>query len=82
MALMITDECTSCAACVEDCPQQAIDEGDPAYVINGEKCVECVGFYEEPQCVAACPVECIVPDPARRESREDLEAKKERLGRG
>jgi ferredoxin len=82
MALMITDDCTSCAACAEECPQQAIDEGDPVYVIDGERCVECVGWYDEPQCVAACPVECIMPDPARGESREELEAKKARLVRG
>jgi len=48
-------------------------------VIEPEKCTECVGFYDEPQCIAACPVECIVPDPARRESPEELLAKKARL---
>jgi len=79
MSLMIMEECTSCAACVEDCPNQAIGEGDPVYVIEPEKCTECVGFYDEPQCVAACPVECIVPDPARQESAEELLAKKARL---
>lgn len=79
MALMITDECTSCGACVEDCPNQAISEGELVYVIDAEKCTECVGFHDEPQCVSVCPVECIVPDPAHQESREELLAKKERL---
>jgi len=79
MALMITEECTSCGACVEDCPNQAISEGDPVYVIDPVKCTECLGFFDEPQCVAVCPLECIVPDPAHQESREDLLAKKERL---
>ena len=64
MAYLITEECTSCGACVEDCPNQAISEGDLAYVIDPEKCTECVGFYDEPQCVSVCPVECVVPDPA------------------
>lgn len=81
MALMITEECTSCAACVEDCPNQAISEGDPVYVIDPDKCTECVGFYDEPQCIAVCPIECIVPDPAHQEGRDDLLAKKERLQR-
>ena len=76
---MITEECTSCAAGVEDCPNLAISEGDPVYVIEPDKCTECVGFYDEPQCIAACPVECIVPDPAHQESREELLAKTARL---
>ena len=64
MALMITDECTGCGACVEDCPQQAIDEGDPAYVIDGEKCVECVGYFDSSRCAEVCPVGAPQPDPA------------------
>jgi ferredoxin len=79
MALMITEECTSCGACVEDCPNEAISEGDPVYVIAAEKCTECAGFHEEPQCVAVCPVECIIPDPAHQETKEELLAKKARL---
>ena len=82
MALMVTDECTSCGACIEDCPNQAISEGDTVYIIDPEKCTECVGFNEEPQCVAVCPVECIVPDPARAESKDELLAKKARLHPG
>ena len=79
MALMITDECTSCGACVEDCPNEAITEGELVYVVDAEKCTECAGFYDEPQCVSVCPVECIVPDPAHQESKEELLAKKTRL---
>jgi len=82
MALIITEECTSCGACVEDCPNQAISEGDPVYVIDAEKCTECAGFFDEPQCVAVCPVECIVPDPAHQETKEELLAKKARLHPG
>ena len=82
MALMVTDECTSCGACIEDCPNQAISEGDTVYIIDPEKCTECVGFNEEPQCVAVCPVECVVPDPAHAESKDELLAKKARLHPG
>jgi ferredoxin len=79
MALAITEDCTSCGACEVDCPNEAISEGDAHYVIDPERCTECVGFYDEPQCVGACPTDCVGPDPAHRESREDLMAKKLRL---
>lgn len=82
MALIITEECTSCGACVEDCPNQAIIEGDPVYVIDPEKCTECVGFFDEPQCIAVCPIECIVPDAAHQETKDELLAKKARLHPG
>ncbi len=52
---------------------------DDYYYITPDKCTECVGFHEEPQCAAVCPVDCCVPDPDRRESQEDLLARKERL---
>jgi ferredoxin len=42
MALMITDECISCGACVSECPNDAISEGDMIYVINPDRCTECV----------------------------------------
>jgi len=47
------------------------------YYIVTDKCTECVGFHDEPQCAAVCPVDCCVDDPEHRESREDLMAKKE-----
>ncbi len=46
------------------------------YYIVSDKCTECVGFHDEPQCAAVCPVDCCVDDPAYRETREQLEAKK------
>lgn len=46
------------------------------YYIVPEKCTECEGFHEEPQCAAVCPVDCCVPDPDIRESKEELLAKK------
>lgn len=45
-------------------------------VVDPDLCTECVGFYDEPQCVNVCPVEAIVPDPNRKESKEELLGKK------
>ncbi len=47
------------------------------YFIVHDKCTECVGFHDEPQCAAVCPVDCCVDDPEYRESKEDLLKKKE-----
>ena len=60
MAMKITDECISCGACEPECPVEAISEGDSIYVIDAVTCVECVGHNDSPQCVAVCPVECII----------------------
>ena len=81
MALMITDECINCDVCEPECPNQAIYLGEKIYEIDPSKCTECVGHFDEPQCVAVCPVECIDPDPQCPESRDDLLAKLRRLER-
>lgn len=47
------------------------------YYIVTDKCTECVGFHDEPQCAAVCPVDCCVDDPEHRETEEELLAKKE-----
>lgn len=49
------------------------------YYIVTDKCTECVGFHDEPQCAAVCPVDCCVDDPNYRESKETLLARKEFL---
>ncbi|HDJ34545.1 MAG: YfhL family 4Fe-4S dicluster ferredoxin [Bacteroidales bacterium] len=79
MALIINDECIACGVCVDECPNEAISEGDPIFVINPDRCTECVGFYDTPQCVEVCPVDAIVPDPEHQETKEELLAKKKRL---
>ena len=79
MALMITDECINCDVCEPECPNQAIYLGPEIYEIDPGKCTECVGHFDEPQCVVVCPVECIDPDPAFPESNEQLLAKLARL---
>ncbi|MBL7998808.1 MAG: 4Fe-4S dicluster domain-containing protein [Candidatus Kapabacteria bacterium] len=48
---------------------------DQYYFIVPDKCTECVGFHDEPQCAAVCPVDCCLPDPEVVESREQLETK-------
>ena len=79
MAMMITEECNNCGVCVEECPNQAVFQGDPVYVIDADNCTECVGYFDEPQCVSLCPADCVVPNPARVESRDELLAKMQRL---
>ena len=79
MAYHITEECISCDACVSECPNEAISEGDPIYVIDSDKCTECVGFFDEAQCAAVCPVDCCVTDPDHQETEEQLLEKKKRL---
>src|SRR5690606_15650688 len=49
------------------------------YYIVTDKCTECVGFHDEPQCAAVCPVDCCVDDENFRESEEELIHKKEKL---
>lgn len=52
---------------------------DDYYYIVPDKCTECVGFHEEPQCAAVCPVDCCVPDPERIEHTNTLLARKAAL---
>ncbi len=80
MAMLINEECVNCGACEPECPNEAISEGDSIYVIAVEKCTECVGAHDKPKCVEACPVDgCIVIDPAHKETKEQLQAKYEKL---
>lgn len=59
MSLLITDECINCDVCEPECPNEAIYQGDSIYEIDPNKCTECVGHYDAPQCVEVCPVDCI-----------------------
>ena len=42
------------------------------FYIVPDKCTECVGFHDEPQCAAVCPVDVCLPDPKHPESRQEL----------
>ncbi len=79
MALMITAECINCDVCEPECPNQAISMGDEIYVIDPQRCTECVGHFPEPQCVQVCPVACIPLNPEFVETRETLWQKYQRL---
>jgi ferredoxin len=75
VALKITEECINCDVCEPECPNQAISMGETIYVIDPNKCTECVGHFDEPQCVQVCPVECIPVNPEHVETHEQLMAK-------
>jgi ferredoxin len=79
MAFKITEECINCGACEPECPNQAITAGDEIYIIDPEKCTECVGHFDASQCAAVCPVDACVSDPDHKETREELMAKFHRL---
>lgn len=82
MAYTITDECISCGACEPECKNEAIKEGETIYVIDPDKCTECLGWFEESKCVEVCPVDCCILDPAHKESRTQLVEKWKKLHPG
>ena len=75
MALWITDGCINCDVCEPECPNEAISMGAEIYEIDPQRCTECVGHFEEPQCVQVCPVECIPVNPLHVETPDQLLAK-------
>ncbi|GAA0582901.1 YfhL family 4Fe-4S dicluster ferredoxin [Caenispirillum bisanense] len=79
MAMMIGEDCIGCSGCVDDCPNMAIDFDGTAYKIDPAKCTECVGAFDEPQCAALCPTECVVPHPEFQEDRARLMEKRRLL---
>ena len=81
MALKITEACVNCDVCEPVCPNQAISLGAVVYEIAPQRCTECVGHYDAPQCIEVCPVECIFVDPAHAETREQLLVKFNELTR-
>jgi ferredoxin len=79
MALLITEDCINCDVCEPECPNGAISQGVEIYVIDPDKCTECVGHFDKPQCVEVCPVNCIPVNPDRVETRAELKLKYEAL---
>ncbi len=81
MSLKISEECIACDACLEECPNGAIEPGDPIYEINSDLCTECIEYDGEPQCIPVCPVDAIVPDRNNVESAKELKLKSEFIHR-
>ena len=61
----------------DDAEQKPVS--DEFYYIVVDKCTECKGFHDEPQCAAVCPVDCCLPDEDNVETEEELLAKKDKL---
>lgn len=59
---IVAAQCTNCTACEALCPNEAISETGTTFVIDPAKCTECLGHFDEPQCVAICPVDntCVI----------------------
>jgi ferredoxin len=54
LAFVITEDCSACGTCADECEENAIAEGEEIYVIDEEKCTECG------TCIEVCPTEAIV----------------------
>jgi len=44
MAYMVTEDCILCGVCEAECPNEAISDGGVTYVIDPDRCTECVGL--------------------------------------
>ena len=75
----VTGEYTLEDGTVVDAERRQTPVSDDFYYIVPDKCTECVGFHEEPQCAAVCPVDCCVPDPDHVDTETELLSRKERL---
>jgi ferredoxin len=83
MSMVILETCINCGNCEPACPNEAISAGANLYLVDSAHCTECVGAFDQPQCVDACPIpDCITVDPARTESRETLLARYQELHAG
>ncbi len=54
---IVASNCTACGACEFECPNEAISMSGDVYVIDAEKCTECQGHYDKPQCATVCPID-------------------------
>ena len=57
MALEIIETCANCWACEPLCPNDAIYEAKPHFLIDAKKCTECEGDFADAQCASICPIE-------------------------
>jgi len=62
MALEIIESCVNCYACEPVCPNKAIYQAAPHFLIDPDKCTECIGDFEVAQCASICPIEGAILD--------------------
>lgn len=62
MSVSIVQRCVNCFACMIVCPNEAIYESKPHFMVNPHKCTECEGDFDAPQCATICPVEEAILD--------------------
>ena len=62
MAFEIVESCVNCWACAPLCPNQAIVEAKPHFLIIADRCTECIGDFDDAQCASICPIECAIVD--------------------
>ena len=62
MALEIIETCVNCYACEPLCPNDAIYQASPHFLIDPDKCTECIGDYMDAQCASICPIEGAILD--------------------
>jgi len=72
VAFMITEDCINCGICERFCPGDGISKGDEVFVIDPDRCTECVGFHHNQQCARVCPIESCITDPSRVETEAVL----------
>lgn len=62
MALEIIESCVNCYACEPLCPNEAIYFAKPHFLIDPDKCTECLGDHDDAQCSSICPIEGAIVD--------------------
>ena len=80
MPMKVLEECINCGACEPVCPNSAVTAAETIYVVDQERCTECVGFFDSPQCVKVCPVDCIIVDPDNAVDQETLLTRARSMG--
>jgi NAD-dependent dihydropyrimidine dehydrogenase PreA subunit len=53
MAVLVTDRCQGCGACLLTCPEHAIRPHGSPLTVLGDRCTSCL------ECVDICPVDAI-----------------------
>jgi len=54
---IIADNCTACRPFEFGCPKNAISAKGDVFWIYPDKCTECQGTHDSPQCASVCPVD-------------------------